>query len=447
MTKNSLKLIIGLTLVTLLAMPFAASGEDVDWNAPNSIEERIIGPNYQLPENWESLVEGTDEISHFNYGAMEYDPATERNGDIFEALTGVKVIHQVVSFNDMAQKIATTLLGRSPNPDLFQIERNYVRNARAGNLVNVDELWSEEAWTHYPDWVKNDIEVDGHYYAVPQLGQQSGFYYRPSLLEEAGYDEPPKTKEELVEIAQAVTTDDVYGYGFAAGDNFAAYESFLSALYMQDGRLVHDEKPDVTTDKAKAALQFLVDLVHEYEVAPPAAGQMKEAELGDMFVGGSVAMMIQWDYHFARATDPEQSTIADDVEFTVVPSWDEDTKGKALADFQILAINSYSNNIPAAKLFLDYMRSEQALANEMILEGNNSLVLDVFDSPAAETEMDPGFLEAKKKLAGSSMRENYPHMAEVVDTLGSQVRAAVTQAKSVDKALEAAQNNIDKVMD
>src|SRR6056297_1350834 len=122
MTKKSAKLIIGLTLVAILVLPFAALGEDFDWNAPSSIEDRTMGPNYQLPENWESLVEGTKEVSHFNYGAMSYDPATERNGDIFEALTGVKVIHQVVSFDDMAQKIATTLLGRSPNPDMFQIE-------------------------------------------------------------------------------------------------------------------------------------------------------------------------------------------------------------------------------------------------------------------------------------------------------------------------------------
>lgn len=445
MQKRTLVAFISIALVFSLGI--VSLSEEVDWNEPRSLEDRVMGPNYQLPEGWDSLVEGTNQISHFNYGALEYDPATVRNGDVFEELTGVKVQHQVVSFGDMAQKIATTLLGKSPNPDIFQIERNYVRNARAGNLVNLDELWTEDLWAHYPDWVQDDIEVDGHYYAVPQLGQQWGFYYRPGLIEEAGFDGPPETKEELVEVAKAVTTEDTYGYGFAAGDNFAAYESFLSILYMQDGQLLHEGEVDVTTEKATNALQFLVDLVHEYEVAPPAAGQMKEAELGDMFVGGQIAMMSQWDYHYPRATNPEESTIADDVAFTIPPDWSSDIDGKALADFQIMAINKYSNNIPASKLFLDYMRSQQAHSTEFLLEGNNSLVLDVFDSPKAETEVDEGFLKAKKELAGKSVRENFSHMAEVVEALGSQVRAAVTQSKSVEKALSDAQSQIDKAME
>ena len=443
--KLMFSLMVGLLLV-LAVSPFAGYAEEVDWNSPVPMVERVIAPSYQLPTGWQSLVAGVDKISHFNYGALVYDPATVRNGDTFEDLTGVKVEQVVVSFGDMAVKIATTLLSKSPSPDMFQIERNYIRNARAGLLVNVDELWNEELWSHYPDWVRKDIEVDGHYYAVPQLGQQWGFYYRPSLLKEAGFTGLPTTKDELLEMAKATTGEGTYGYGFAAGDNFAAYESFLSILYMQDGRLLHDGKVTLTSEKAKKALQFLVDLVYKYKVVPPSVAELKEAELGDLFVGGKIAMMGQWDYHFARAKNPELSKISEDVGFTVPPSWDKDTKGRALADYEILAINKYSKNIDACKLFLDYMRSEQAHANELIVEGNNSLVKDVFDLAITKRTLDPEYLETHKKLANSSMRENYPHMSEVVDIIGSQVRAAVARAKSVEEALSDAQKEIDKVM-
>ncbi|NBC28383.1 MAG: extracellular solute-binding protein [Spirochaetes bacterium] len=151
----------------------AAEETAVDFTAN---PDRLFSVSYTLPDGWEELVEGTSRISHFNYGAMDFDPATMRNGDIFEDLTGVEVEHIVVSFDDMAQKISTAVLSESATPDIFQIERNYVRLARAGRLVNLDELWTDEMWENYADWVKDDIEVDGSYYAVPQLGQQWGLY-------------------------------------------------------------------------------------------------------------------------------------------------------------------------------------------------------------------------------------------------------------------------------
>lgn len=428
--------------VVLLVVTSMTAFAEVDFTDP----DRIIGLSYQLPEGWETLVGDTSQISHFNYGALNYDPATVRNGDVFEDLTGVNVEHIVVSFDDMSSKISTAVLSRSATPDMFQIERHYVKLARAGFLVDVSELWTDELWSYYADWVKDDVEIDGKYYAVPQLGQQWGFYYRPGLLEAAGYDAPPATKDELVEMAQKLTTDEVFGYGFAAGDSFSAYESYLSVLYMLGGRLLHDGLVKVDTPEAQTALQFLVDLVYDYKVAPEASVELKESELGDMFVGGKIAMMGQWDYHFKRAKNPEQSNVADDVSFTVTPSWDENAEGKALADFQILAISKFSKNIEACKLFLDYMRSEQAHTHEFLLEGNNTLVTTVYERASAETEIDPQYLEAHNQLADKSLRENFENMSEVVEILGGEVQAAVAQAKPVEQALADAQQAIEQTM-
>ena len=119
---------------------------------------------------------------------------------------------------------------------------------------------------------------------------------------------------------------------------------------------------------------------------------------GDIFVDGRIAMMGQWDYHFSRAENEEQSSVAGDVGFTTTPSWDSQTDGKALGDFQIMAMNGSSDNIPAAKLFLDYVRSEQAHSNEFLLEGNNTLVKTVYDRASAVSEVDAEYLQAHKAL-------------------------------------------------
>jgi ABC-type glycerol-3-phosphate transport system substrate-binding protein len=158
-------------------------------------------------------------------------------------------------------------------------------------------------------------------------------------------------------------------------------------------------------------------------------------------------MMSQWDYHYSRATNPEQSNIADDVGFTVPPDWTADTDGKALADYQILAINKFSENIDAAKLFMDYMRSQQAHSNEFLLEGTDTLVTDVYQSAAAQSEVDEQYLQAHIELADQSIRENYRIMPKAVEIIGSEVQAAVAQQKSVSDALADAQEALEEAQE
>ncbi|MDZ7799178.1 MAG: hypothetical protein U5K81_00095 [Trueperaceae bacterium] len=75
------RLLFVLTLA-LIIPSLAAAQVDFTTDA----EDRLFNPNYQLPDGWQELVGDTEEISHFNYGAMDFDPATLRNGDVYQEL-------------------------------------------------------------------------------------------------------------------------------------------------------------------------------------------------------------------------------------------------------------------------------------------------------------------------------------------------------------------------
>jgi|GEM_PF-445702 len=62
--------------------------------------------------------------------------------------------------------------------------------------------------------IKDMVSIGGKTYAVPLLSEPSMIlYYRKDLLEAGGYDAPPASWAELIEMCNTLKTDDIYGLG------------------------------------------------------------------------------------------------------------------------------------------------------------------------------------------------------------------------------------------
>ena len=68
---------LGLAVVALPAWAGAKkSYEQINWNKPKPIGERVAGQKYIPPEGWKEAVKGVAKIKVSNFGALEHDPAT-----------------------------------------------------------------------------------------------------------------------------------------------------------------------------------------------------------------------------------------------------------------------------------------------------------------------------------------------------------------------------------
>lgn len=107
-------------------------------------------------------------------------------------------------------------------PDVATTNYNPIKPGVAeGKFAKLDDLMPAEAIADIEPWVKDFVTAsDGGVYGYPMLVEPSTvLYYRKSLLEAAGL-EVPKSWEELLTAARALTTDEVYGMniGQTAGD-------------------------------------------------------------------------------------------------------------------------------------------------------------------------------------------------------------------------------------
>ncbi|MGC9319344.1 MAG: ABC transporter substrate-binding protein, partial [Armatimonadota bacterium] len=131
-------------------------------------------------------------------------------------------------------------------------------------------------------------------YGLPIAVSARALYCNADLLESAA-KEPPTNWDELLSVAQATTdaADGVYGFGMQ-GAKVETDVYFYYFLWANGGRILNEDQTEATFNSPAGveALQFMVDLIHKYEVTQPGTTAYEREDLQDMFKGGQLAMMI-----------------------------------------------------------------------------------------------------------------------------------------------------------
>ncbi|MGI6569978.1 MAG: ABC transporter substrate-binding protein [Caldicoprobacterales bacterium] len=100
-------------------------------------------------------------------------------------------------------------------PDAYIQSYNHIpAGIRNGYYVPVDDHLPAEVLDRMVEKIREMVTFDGKTYAIPILAEPSQvLFYRKDILEAAGYTEPPKTWDELIEMAVELKTDEMYGIG------------------------------------------------------------------------------------------------------------------------------------------------------------------------------------------------------------------------------------------
>lgn len=146
-----------------------------------------------------------------------------------------------------------------------------MKNAR---LAEVPSDMSQDAKNRYYESCLAGYTYNGKLYGIPREYniENGGVLYYPEDLSKVGYNEFPKTYDELVDAAKKLTQYDTngnpthWGFDFISTDNVPYL--FLSFILQQGADYWSDDKVHVkfTTPEAEKAFQATVDLVVKYKV-------------------------------------------------------------------------------------------------------------------------------------------------------------------------------------
>lgn len=374
-------------------------------------------------------------------------PWVEEKAAAFEAKTGVKVNLEIVGWDVAWQRISTAIV-TGEGVDVFQVGTTWnPQFAATGGLeeINIAEFGGEKAF------MKANFEsttYKGKCYGVPWFAETRALFYNVDMFEKAGV-QPPRTHEELVEVAKKIVA--TFGEGSAialAGTNaWDLLHNWSIILWANGGSLLtKDNKMAIfNNDAGVKAMKWYVDLVRQ-GYASQACAEYNQPQADAAFINGNVAMCYMGPFNIASIEQDNPGLNYNVVEPPAGP------KGKAsFSGGSNFAVLKASRNKNAAKEWIKFL-----LDTENMVEYTKDLThmlpaqVEVFEDPYYNSGVWKNF---KTTLEYSTA---YPPLAtwgdienivqqEFKNILAEYVNGTYTES-TVEKHLNAAADRVNDVL-
>lgn len=371
------------------AAPDAAGGDEA---AADAIEAPAA------PEGEWSLAQAAEPYAGMTINALflprpGYDAAIAITPE-FEEITGINVEWEIIPYENSRERQVLDFSAGTPNFDVILIDVVWVGEfAASGWAVPMDTYYNDPALADpelnlegfFPILLESFGTWDGVVYGLPFDNYSGLLFYNQCMLEEAGFDGPPETWDQLMtEYGPALTGDDQYAYALQSrrGETQSA-DSFMRMVWPFGGELLDAEfEPMLSSEGSLTGLNFRQDLM---QYMPPDIVEWDHDETVQGLAQGRVAMITEWSAFYATLANPETSTISDCLAIAVEPAGPVGPR-PALGGFS-LGVNSQSDPAKqaAAWLYIQWLTSE-AKAKDYIRAGGVSARMSAYEDEELQAE-------------------------------------------------------------
>jgi multiple sugar transport system substrate-binding protein len=303
---------------------------------------------------WDHIQESRDVAANYAKAAEEFK----------KHYPNVTVNIETTPFDQYHDKLLTAVKGGA-GPDIMSLDQPWMPEfAASGVLLPLDDYVAGSdkvnADAFFPAaW--DTVQWNGHQWGVPLgIDVWSMLVWNPDLFKAAGLDptKPPKTWAELLDYAQKLTKDGVFGIALPAAKSEVLSLLMDMFTYSNGGRIMDDAgNVVVNSPEAAAALDFLFKQLIQY--APTGALSLDHGAAEALFTSGKVAMM--FDGNWAQETLNSQAKF--DWQGEVVPAPTADGTFHGATGGWNLAVNAKSPNADMAYKWIEYLTTTPEIQN------------------------------------------------------------------------------------
>ena len=404
----------------------------------------------------EGAEEQEDVTITFSYGL---DPGgairslAERYSEITPGVT-VEPLELPSTPNEQYDRYVTTFASQDGSIDVIETDIIWVPQfAAAGWIENLEGEIPSATVSSLLEGPVNANRYKGELHGLPLFTDTGLMYYRTDLLEKYGFD-VPETWAELVEQAQTILDEEenenLGGFVFQAAQIEGITINFLEFLKGAGGHVLDENGNYVFPDyreETRMALQFMYDMIYEYEVAPISVTTANPNDNRITFQQGNAIFMRNWPFAWGSLQNEEESEVAGNVGIAPIPHFEGNGGAKTsnLGGWQ-LTVNAYSDNKEEAIDFIEWTVSEEA---QMILaeQGSQLPVLASLYEDEDFRSLNPLYGEILSILERTFPRPVTEYYTEVSGQMQPELNGAVTEVKPVDRAVEDMINNVTSVFE
>jgi multiple sugar transport system substrate-binding protein len=361
----------------------------------------------------------------------------------------IKVSMEYLGYDYMHEKIVTGMQATPPAYDAVMIDVIWPDEfIKAGYLLDVtDRVTPEMKAGIFPaSW--NGVTRNGKVYGMPWLMDVKYFMYNKDMLQKAGFNEPPKTWEELVEQAKVLKSQGIaeFPIDWSWNQKEGVTCDFAVLLFGNGGAFVDDAgKPAFNNEKGVEVLNWMKQTIDD-GLTNPASISSDEMAVEADFLAGKSAFAVNWLFQYSDSNDPAKSAIAGQAAFAPMPVFEAaaqaGVKGSSVdgsSSFAIMATTPYPDQ---TWKFLTYLASNEVQTKysaEMLPIWQDDFKGENLDKLKAATPSNPVTVPAfLAQFPYANERPTVAYYNEASAALQLAIQEALTGVKTPQEALDAA---------
>lgn len=319
--------------------------------------------------------------------------------------------------------------------------------AAAGYIADLSERFPQSEREAYLPAAIQANTYEGKIYGVPFYVDAGMLYYRKDLLEDAGVSEPPRTWDELKEVAERVRRDaDVpYGFVFQGANYEGGVVNALEYIWTSGGDVLDGEKVVIDSPEAERGLTIERSMISD-RLAPKGVTQFKEQESATVFLRGDAVFMRNVPRMYALASDPAESRIdPGQIGISTLPVAEEGLQSYSSLGGWNFFLNASSKNPDAAYRFIEYMSAEPQQKRRAI-EGSVIPSRTALYEDGELLEKVPVVRLGRKAVENTRPRPVSPFYSDMSLAMGDQFTASLNGRISPGEALSTLKEDLSKII-
>jgi multiple sugar transport system substrate-binding protein len=352
----------------------------------------------------------------------------------------------------------TTALRASKGPDVFALDANPIKQyIKEGWVKDLNPLIEKDGGASaLADWypsLMGPVTENGHIFGLPKNVSPTMFLYNTELLAAAGVT-PPRTWAEFREAAKKLTRATKDGgpidqWGTLLVLAPAGFDLRMSVVLRGFGGdfLTPDNKHSaLNTPQAKAAVNFVVDMINVDRTMVPGVAQV-DANAGRQLIANKKVAMI-----FEGLTIPTIADINPKLEARrvlrmgpVPQNPGEKSPIRSTYYMKSIFMNPNTEHPEAAwklmKFMTDPARMQKWFLDSGLLSARRS-VNETFDA----IQKDPFAAAAREEIEHAAFLPQIAKWPEIMETFRQAIQAAVAKTKTADQALADAHTAIEAIL-
>lgn len=363
----------------------------------------------------------------------------------FTKETGISVIFNEVSWDDIRDKVSIAASGEEAAADVIEVDWSWVGEMNSAGWLEPIEM-SDEDKADMP--TLETFTIDDKILAVPYANDYRIAYYNKDHFAQAGITEAPQTWEEVYADLKKIKDAGIveYPYTMPMNADESATTSMMWMAFSRSGQ-VFNEDDTLNQDAVMDALTFENQLVQEGYV-DPAAITFNGMDCYRKITSGEASFMVGPTKFVGISNDPEQCSEIGNIVPILLPG-KEGTSEQTMALPEAVGITSFSENKEAAKEFIKWYSSadiqKRMYAVNSSIPTRNSVLAEMVEDGTFE---NAGAMLDEAALIKSVFPNGVPsYYSEMSNTMYNSINQMVLGKMTPEEAFDAMNTKVNELIE